>query len=573
MRAPLATLGVALVLVTAGGPPSGVRLDAQTPPAPPAPGTAAPERPKLVVILSVDQFRRDYFDRYGKRWTGGLARLFRDGARFTDSAYPYFHTITCAGHATMSTGDFPVHAGLPLNAWWDRKTRRDVACTEDPGVENIGHKPGIIKQPPGGNSAHMLRVPAFADVLRGEITPTPRVVTMSMKPRAAIMLAGHAGDAVIWYTPEGGPTTSTAYSSKPIPFVAKFAQMNPTKEELTGDWTRMLPASSYEHEDDGPGEHPPDGWKTTFPHALEGTRSDGRQVSYWQNTPYADAWLERLAKEAVDELKLGRTQLDYLAISFSTLDTSGHGFGPDSHEAQDVLLRLDRTIGDLLDFLDNRIGKGRYVLALTGDHGVAPVPERRLADHLDAGRIDLKAMAGRIEDALSTRWGKATYIGKVVYTDIYFDTGVYERLEQDPAAMAAVTDIIRKTPGISNVFRKDQVLAAAAAGDDEILTALRLSYVPDRGGDLILVPRPYWMTSAAEGTTHGTPQPYDRQVPLIFYGFGVKPGKYAGPASPADIAPTLGAIVGVKMPKTDGTVLKDALAASVPVPAPAAGTP
>ena len=336
---------------------------------------------------------------------------------------------------------------------------------------------------------------------------------MSMKPRAAIMLAGHAGDAVIWYTPEGGPTTSTAYASKPIPFVARFAQMNPTKEELTGEWTRMLPASSYEHEDDGPGEHPPEGWKTTFPHALEGTRSDGRQVSYWQNTPNADAWLARLAREAVDDLKLGRTQLDYLAISFSTLDTSGHGFGPDSHEVQDVLLRLDRTIGDLLDFLDDRIGKGRYVLALTGDHGVAPLPERRRAEHLDAGRIDLKTMATSIDAALSERWGKATYIGKVVYTDIYFEKGAYERLEKDAAAMKAVTDIVRKTEGVSTVYRKDQVLAADARGDDEALTALRLSYVPDRGGDLILVPRPYWMLTAGDGTTHGTPHPYDRQVP------------------------------------------------------------
>src|SRR4051812_47780467 len=109
MRAPLATLGVALVLVAAGSPLPDGRLRAQTPSAQPG-----HERPKLVVILSVDQFRRDYYDRYGKRWTGGLARLFRDGASFPDAAYPYFHTITCAGHATMSTGDFPVHAGLPL---------------------------------------------------------------------------------------------------------------------------------------------------------------------------------------------------------------------------------------------------------------------------------------------------------------------------------------------------------------------------------------------------------------------------------------------------------------------------
>ena len=407
-------------------------------------------------------------------------------------------------------------------------------------------------------------------MLRSEVKPTPRVVTMSMKPRAAIMLAGHAGDAVIWYTPDGGPTTSTAYTSRPIPFVGRFAQLNPTREELSGDWTRLLPAESYDNEDAGPGEHPPDGWTTEFPHALQGTRSDGRQVSYWQNTPAADAWLGRLAKAAVDDLKLGRKQLDYLGVSFSTLDTSGHGFGPDSHEVQDVLLRLDRTIGDLLDFLDDRLGKGHYVVAVTGDHGVAPLPERRRSKSEDAGRINLKAMAIEIDAALSARWGKAAYLGKVNYTDIYFEKGIYPRLERDAAAMAEVTDIVRKTPGVDGIFRRDQILAQAAAGDDAMLTALRLSYVPDRSGDLILVPRPYWIAVATDGTTHGTPQPYDRQVPVVLFGAGVKPGRYPGPASPADIAPTLGAIVGIKTPKMDGRVLKEALSAPV---AAATGTP
>jgi predicted AlkP superfamily pyrophosphatase or phosphodiesterase len=563
MRAPLTTLGVAFLLVTAA-PGPGTRLEAQ------APTQAGPERPRLVVFLSVDQFRRDYYERYGQRWTGGLARLFKEGASFPDSAYPYFHTITCAGHATMSTGDFPVHHGLPLNAWWDRETGKEMSCTEDPGVTSIGHRAGAVKPPAGGHSAHLLRVQTFADTLRAEVKPTPRVVTMSMKPRAAIMLAGHAGDAVIWYTADGGPTTSTAYASKPIPFVGRFALMNPTPQELTGEWTRLLPASSYDHEDAGPGEHPPDGWTSEFPHALQGTRADGRQVSYWQNTPAADAWLGRLARAAVDEFKLGRSQLDYLAVSFSTLDTSGHAFGPDSHEVQDVLLRLDRTVGDLLDFLDDRIGKGRYVVALTGDHGVAPLPERRRSEGEDAGRVNLKAMAIEIDAALAARWGKGTYLSRVLYTDLYFDKGVYARLEKDAAAMADVTGIVRKTPGVAAVFRRDQTLAPAAAGDDTALTALRLSYVPDRSGDVILVPRPYWITGPLDGTTHGTPQPYDRQVPVVLYGAGVKPGRYPGEVSPADIVPTLGAIVGIKMPKTDGKVLREAL--SAPAPA-AAGTP
>jgi len=546
MRAPAATAIVALLLLT------GTR-GAQPVPA------AETARPRLVVLLSVDQFRRDYVERYGPRWTGGLARVVKEGAYFDHAAYPYFHTITCPGHATMSTGTYPVTSGIPLNAWWDRETEKEVQCTSDPDAPQIGHKPGAEKTPAGGHSAKFLRVPTFADILRQELKPTPRVVSLSIKPRAAIMLAGHGGDVVLWYTPEGGATTSMAFAKGPIPFVSKFALMNPTREELTGEWTRMLPASAYLQEDDGPGEHPPDGWTTQFPHPLSQGGPDGKVRTFWQLTPNADAYLGRLAKRAVDELKLGRDHLDYLAVSFSTLDSVGHNFGPDSHEVQDVLLRLDRTVGDLLAYLDEKVGKGQYVLALTGDHGVAPLPERSTGKGEDAGRINLKAMAVEIDAALGARWGRGTYVSRVIYTDIYFAKGVYARLAADPAAMAEVTAIIAKTPGVGKVFRKEQVLAPAASDDPPELTALRLSYVPERGGDIIQVPKPYWISITAEGTTHGTPQPYDREVPVVLFGSGVKPGRYAGAVSPADIVPTLAAIVGVKMPKVDGHVLGDAL--------------
>ncbi len=582
MRASAATFGVALLLFAGTGGLTGA-AGVQTPPAPPLPPAppAAPapppastasvatgERPRLVVFLSVDQFRRDYVERYGGRWTGGLARLVKDGAFFEAAAYPYFHTITCAGHATMATGVYPATHGLSLNGWWDRQTGRDVACTDDPGTKVIGHKAGP-KAPTGGHSARFLRAPTLADILRQQVSPTPRVVSLSIKARAAIMLAGHAGDAVIWYSSEGGPTTSAAFSSAPIPFVSKFAKDNPTLAELSGEWTRLLPASAYQNEDAGPGEHPPDGWTSEFPHPLTRTRTDGQVMSYWQSAPAADAFLGRLAMRAIDELKLGRDRLDYLAISFSQLDTIGHGFGPESHEVQDVLLRLDRTIGDLLAHLDAKVGKGRYVVALTGDHGVAPLPERRKSQGEDAGRVNLKAMTIELDAALSARWGKATYVTKVIYTDIYFAPGIYDRLEQDAAVMAEVVGIVERTPGVAKALRRDQVLAAAAPGDDPALTALRYSRVPDRSGDLFLVPKPFWITNTT-GTTHGSPQAYDREVPVVLFGTGIKPGRYSAPTSPADIVPTLATLVGVQMPRTDGRVLREALIAA-PIPAPTAG--
>jgi hypothetical protein len=564
MRVSAATFGVVVVLSLAGtrAPAGWDGSQAATPPAAAANG---PERPRLVVFISVDQFRRDYIERYGARWTSGLARLLKDGAVFDQAAYPYFHTITCPGHATMSTGVYPATHGVPPNTWWDRGGR-DVSCTDDPGAKAIGHRAGP-KAPSRGHSAHLLRAPTLADVLREQLRPTPRVVSMSIKPRAAVMLAGHAGDAVLWYTPEGGPTTSTAYAGSAIPFVRKFAQNNPTPAELTGDWNRLLPADAYQNEDDGPGEYPPDGWTSTFPHPLTQTRTNGQVMSYWQSTPAADAFLAHLAMAAVDELKLGREHLDYLAISFSELDTTGHAFGPDSHEVQDILLRLDRSIGKLLDHLDAKVGKGRYVVALTGDHGVAPLPERRKSQGEDAGRVNVKPLAIELDAALSARWGKGTYVSRILYTDIYFAPGIYARLEKDAAAMAEVIGIVERTPGVAKAFRTDQVAAAPAAGDDPALVALRYSRVPDRTGDIFLVPRPFWLMTA-NGTTHGTPQPYDREVPVLLFGAGIKAGHYGEPTSPVDIVPTLAALAGVQMPKTDGRVLREAL--SMP---PTASTP
>lgn len=566
MRAPATTVGAVLLIIAASGGVAGTG-SAQT--APRAPAAAPSEPPRLVVLISVDQFRRDYVERYGGQWTSGLARLVKDGAFYDHAAYPSFHTVTCAGHATISTGVYPATHGLPLNGWWDRKKGRDVACTDDGGAKAIGHRAGP-KAPTGGYSAHQLRAPTLADTMRQQLSPTPRVVSLSMKARSAIMMAGHGGDAVLWYTPEGGPTTSTAYTGSAIPFASKFARNNPAPSELVGQWKRLLPESAYQHDDDSVGEHPPGDWTNTFPHPLTQKRTDGRVMSYWQSTPAADAFLTRLAVAAIDDLKLGRDRLDYLAIAYSLLDSIGHAFGPDSHEVQDVLLRLDRTLGDLLSHLDSKVGKGRYVVALTGDHGVAPLPERRRSRGEEGGRVNLKPLAIELDAALSARWGKATYVSRILYTDIYFAKGVYDRLEKDAAAMAEVVAIIERTPGVAKAIRRDQVLAAPTPADDPMLVALRHSRVADRSGDMFLVPRPYWITNLT-GTTHGSPHAYDRAVPVVLFGAGIKAGRYAEPASPADIVPTLAELAGVQMPKTDGRVLREALAAPAPPPTAGAG--
>jgi predicted AlkP superfamily pyrophosphatase or phosphodiesterase len=524
----------------------------------------AQEPPRLVLFISIDQMRSDYIDKYGPHWTSGLRRLTGEGARFVQAAYPYLNTVTCAGHATMSTGAFPSTHGMVLNAWWDRSASKDVACTDDDSVQAISyHNPGAKL---GGNSAGLLRTHTFADELRGQAPRPPHIVSVSMKPRSAIMLAGRRGDAVIWFESAGGFTTSTAFTATPTPFVEAFVKANP--RDLDGEWTKLLPEGDYLDADDAEGEQPPAGWTKTFPHAIRSKIADGKEAINWTSTPRADAYLARFALSAVDALQMGKTPgTDYLAISFSTLDSVGHAFGPRSHEVQDVLLRLDRTIGELLDGLDKKVGAGRYVVALTGDHGVAPVPEQAARLGLDAGRVDLRAVAAKVETLLASKYGPGKYVSRVAYTDLYFAPGIFDKLRGDEATMRDLLDTIGGVPGIARVLRSDHLMDPEAS-DDPVVRAARLSQFPGRSGDLILVPKAYWLMSTGT-TTHGTYYGYDQHVPVVLYGAGVRPGRYWQAASPADIAPTLAALCGITMARTDGRVLSEALSIAAP-PAPPA---
>jgi predicted AlkP superfamily pyrophosphatase or phosphodiesterase len=521
--------------------------------------------PRLVVFISIDQMRGDYITTYGSQWSHGLKRLTDDGALFMQGAYPYANTVTCAGHATMATGAFPLTHGMIANEWYDRQAGKRVACTDDDTVTPISFGKPVSGV---GNSAKRLLAPTFSDELRAGAPRPPKIVSLSMKPRSAIDLAGHQGDIVIWYSPASGWLSSSAYGEK-SPLIEKFIADNPMEREFTQTWTKMLPEKSYLYVDDGVAEFPFNGWTNLFPHPITVGADDKQKAERWEITPFADAYLARMGIAALQEMKLGQTPgTDYLAIGFSGLDRVGHGFGPRSHEVQDLLANLDKTVGLLLDAIDQRVGKGNYVVALTGDHGVSPIPEQLVTMGFDAGRISMAPTTKKIEELLTQKYGtpkadaksgkEGKYIADQSAGYLYFAAGVYDRLKADPETLHAVTELIVQTPGIARVLRSEQ-LRDTIATDDPIVRSARLSYRADRSGDLYIVPKPYWQSGAA-GTTHGTPYKYDQRVPVLLFGAGVKPGKYWGPATPADLAPTLAAICRVTMSRPDGRVLAEALA-------------
>lgn len=520
-------------------------------------------RPGLAVIIVVDQMRADYVDHFRGQWTGGLKRLATEGAWFSRAAYPYLTTVTCAGHATVGTGAFPHTHGIFQNAWYDRERSAAVACADDAQAAVVRYgEAGAAGATSGSDSAARLLLPTFADEMRAR--RSARVVTMSIKQRSAIMLAGHGGDAVTWLSDSlDGWETSSAYASKPVDAVQAFVAANPIAADYGKTWTRLLPDAQYQQPDDGLAEAPPQGWTRTFPHELTSPsgRADAAFYDHWQDSPYADAYLGRFAAAMVESMQLGKHEgTDVLGIGFTSPDSVGHAYGPRSQEVQDMYAHLDRTMGTLFERLDALVGRDRYVVGLSADHGVTPLPEQLLKEGQDAGRLSSNAFRTAVEQLAQAELGPGKYLASLSGNDIYFEPGVYGRLKAKPGAIARVLAAIVATPGVDRAFFSEQ-LTGSATSSDAVLRAAALSYVSGRSGDLVLALKRGWMFSPA-GTTHGSASPDDQRVPVLFMGYGIKRGEYPGPATPADIAPTLAAICGIDLPKAEGRALRDALAST-----------
>jgi predicted AlkP superfamily pyrophosphatase or phosphodiesterase len=524
------------------------------------------ERPKLVVLIVVDQMRADYLDKFRGQWSGGLKRLVEEGAWFRAAAYPYAATETCVGHSTISTGAFPQSHGMVANAWWDRDTQKMVTCTSDASAKNIGYAGMGVK---GGDSAVRMLLPSFAEELKYQTGGASRVVTLSLKARAAITMAGHKGDSVTWVdTSNGAWETSSVYGA--MPFVEDYAKNHPVSDDYGKTWALSLPASSYWYDEKALGAAQVDGWDAGFPRPLRGKAGGGgpdeAYYQQWATSPFADTALTKLAEAEIDALGLGKSGgTDFLGVSYSSVDYVGHTFGPRSWEIQDVLVRLDQDLGELLKHLDEKVGRGKYVVALSADHGVAPIPIDMEKSGVEAGILSLPEVQEKIEKTLERLHYPKPAVARIAGNDVYFSPGVAEKLKQDSAAMRAVLDAVMAMPGVAEVYSAADV-SAGNPSLQEPRKAFSYGYFPGRSGDLFVLQRPYWLTdSSAEGskrysgTGHGTPYYYDQRVPVVLMGYGIRRGEYFESVTPADIAPTFAALCGVTLATRDGRVLGEAL--------------
>jgi predicted AlkP superfamily pyrophosphatase or phosphodiesterase len=516
--------------------------------------SAAEAPPKLIVLIVVDQMRADYVERFKDNWSSGLRRLVDDGALFTRAAYPYLTTVTCAGHATIATGVYPHTHGIFANTWFERQRSVVIPCTDDQQVRAVPYgRAGNTRSGPGN-----LQVPTLADQMRGK---GAHVVTLALKARSAIMMAGHGGDAVTWISESlDAWETSTAYATTPVPQVKAFVAANPLDADFGKSWTRRLAPSQYRDPDDGLGEDPTKGWTSSFPHVLKGgsAKPDTNFYDQWQHSPFADAYVSRMAAALSESMQMGKhTGTDFLGVSFSSPDLVGHSFGPHSQEVQDMYSHLDQSIGGLLNQLDRLVGAGEYVLALSADHGVTDIPEQIKSAGRDGGRINASAILNAGEARAEKEFGVGKYLSRLNGNDVYFEPGMYDRVKRNPKALKAIVDAMSRQPGVAEIYTADE-LAAGLTAKDSKLRGAALSYVPRRSGDLVISPKPGWLFSGV-GTTHGSANEDDQRVPVLLYGYGIKPGRYATAASPADVAPTLAEIAGVALPNAEGHALKEAL--------------
>jgi predicted AlkP superfamily pyrophosphatase or phosphodiesterase len=531
-------------------------LLAQAAVAPPRQNT---QPPRLVVIVVVDQMRADYIDRYQHQWSAGLRRLIDGGAVFTRAAYPYGGTMTCPGHVTISTGTFPVTHRIPANQWYDARANGLVSCMHDSSAAPVAFGGGNGREFSG---PHNLQRRTLADELRRQSRREPSIISVALKPRSAIALAGRGSSSTIavWEEDDGTWATSTAYTKTPWPAVDEYVKANPIADAYGQVWNRVRPLELYVGVDDGPGEASPAPWGPTFPHPLvsESGKPDAAFVTAWERSPWSDAYVASLGLALAEKIGIGKMAggTDLLALSFPSTDNAGHQFGPASHEVQDTLMRLDAQLGRLLDQLDTQVGPDHYVVALTSDHGVATLPEQ-MAPPGAAGRIDAAALRTAVEQTLTRALGPGKYVGGQTTANLYLAPGVADRLRARPGLIPSLKSALLATGGVGRVYWADELTGSIVTADP-FLDAWRLSYVIGRSGDFIIVPKRGWILQK-DGTTHGSPYEYDQRVPILFYGAGVRAGRYASTATPADIAPTLAALAGIRMTQAEGWVLRDAL--------------
>jgi predicted AlkP superfamily pyrophosphatase or phosphodiesterase len=507
---------------------------------------AAVNRPKLVIGLVVDQMRWDYLYRYYDRYTnGGFKRLVNEGFSAENTFIPYTPTYTAVGHSTIYTGSVPAITGIIGNDWYDPQLKKAVYCTEDSTVTSVGSntKAGLM-------SPKNLLTTTITDELRLATNFRGKVIGISLKDRGSILPAGHAANAAYWYDGQTGDWITSSYYMKQLPaWLQDFNKAKLADKFYAKDWNTLYPIETYvqstadnkNYEGKTRGEEAP-----VFPHLLKS--NTGKNYDMIRSTPYGNTITLDLAKQAILSENLGKDNItDFLAVSCSSTDYVGHQYGPNSIEAEDTYLRLDKDLEEFFNYLDKSVGKGNYLLFLSADHGAAHVPGFMKENKMHAGLVDNRAIVTGLNTYLESRFKVKKPAMMAMNNQIIFNHSNADLQDIDFTAMKAATvTYLRTVDGIANAVDLSRIAESTLpAIQKEMITN---GYYPRLSGDVYFILQPNWFDGGATGTTHGAWNPYDAHIPLVFMGWNVKPGKTNKTYHMTDIAATLAAMLHIQMP-------------------------
>ncbi len=498
----------------------------------------------------IDQYPSWAFTAQKSLFTGGIARLLREGGYVPDAELPYGSTFTAAGHATIGTGSPPRVTGILGNYWFRRAEGRDRPAEYDGGATpfKVGEKlsPSEVTADDGA-SGRALRVAGISDVLRAATGGKAKSVTIALKSRAACLVGGKQPDLAIWYEAgAGGMTTSPAYAKEVPAWLRDFDAATPAAGYFQRTWEPSDPAllaRATGFPDAAPGEGAKHGFDNAFPHSLADSDRPDRSL---EQTPFADELTERAAEAAIDAMKLGEDETpDLLAVSFSAHDYAGHAWGADSWETLDLTLRLDRRLGDFFAKLDERFGADGWAAVLTSDHGGTRIVERGGA--AGARRVKLLDIETAAKAALEATDPNTPWVAHLIASNLYI-TPTVEDLPADARARAldAVVEAVSRVPGIGAVGRTDTFSAGCTTEQGIRLLACRGSVVGE-SGDLYVYPADgSVLTDEVTGTGHDAVSADTRHVPILVRAPGLRPQQ--GMGTLLQVAPTVTALLGVPAP-------------------------
>jgi predicted AlkP superfamily pyrophosphatase or phosphodiesterase len=516
------------------------------------------ERPKLVVGLVVDQMRWDYLYRYYNRYTaGGFKRLLNKGFSFENTMIPYTPTVTGAGHAALYTGSVPAFNGIVGNEWLEKATGEYMYCAQDKSVQTVGSTSNQ-----GQMSPKNLLATTIGDELRLATNFKSRVFGVALKDRGAIFPAGNGANAAYWFDDSTGNfITSTFYMNALPQWVQNFNAQKKAASLLQSGWNLSADAALYDQSiaDGNPFERPSSGDpKTNFP--VTYNTSNGTNFYSLRGSPFGNTLTINFAEQLIQNEKLGLSgQTDMLCVSFSSTDYVGHRFGPQSQKTEDTYLRLDKELESFFTMLDQKLGVGNYTIFLSADHGAPHSPDFSRSMKLPGGTLPGSRIWRELNASLEEKFKVKNLLQNYFEYQLYLDkkrmdsTGINKNDAED----FLVTELLKR-PEVVNAFAYrnfDKVILP-----DFLKQRFASGYYSKRSGDVQMILKPQYTDGPGAGTDHGVWYTYDAHIPLIFYGWGIKPGKTNRETYMTDAAPTLAALLHIQMPDAAvGKVLTEAI--------------